>query len=173
MILERIIIVAAVLISYFIQTSVDFFKLGDIKPDFLLLLVIYYSVHKGSFAGVWVGFLAGILQDVNMGVIQDIDTLEQSYYIGMNIIPKTLVGYFVGKVASSMRKESFLSWAVMVFVFSLIKSFLVFILTLLFYGNVEAETIVTVIFPESVYNGALSVVWVRLLYWLIPPIVEK
>ncbi|MDH4199394.1 MAG: rod shape-determining protein MreD [Spirochaetia bacterium] len=169
MILEKIIIIIAVFLSYFLQTSVEFFQLGGIKPDFLLLLTVYYSIHKGEMYGIWIGFLAGLLQDINLGVMTISGTSQVRHFLGINILPKSLSGYLAGKFADSIQRDSNFSWFILVFVFSIVKGLLLFLLTAIFHGNVAAEMLVTVILPESLYNAILSMLWFRVLYWVIPP----
>ncbi|MDH4262516.1 MAG: rod shape-determining protein MreD [Spirochaetia bacterium] len=173
MILEKIIILIAIFISYFLQTSLEFFQLGGIKPDFLLLLTIYYSMNKGEMHGIWIGFIAGLLQDINLGVMTIAGTSQVRHYLGINILPKALVGYLGGKFSSSIQKYNNFSWFVIVFIFSLTKGVVLFILTGIFHGNVAAEMLVTVILPESLYNALLSLLWFRLLYWIIPPMTTQ
>jgi len=170
MLLEKIIIILAVFISYFLQTSLEFFQLGGIKPDFLLLLTIYYSMFRGEMYGIWIGFFSGLLQDINLGAMAISGTMQGRHYLGINILPKALVGYLTGKFSDSFQKSNNLSWFFIVFIFSLIKGFVLFILTAIFHGNVAAEMLVTIVMPESLYNALLSLIWFRMLYWLIPPI---
>lgn len=170
MIIEKIIIIIAVFVSYFLQTSMEFFQLGGIKPDFLLLLTLYYAIHKGEMYGIWIGFFAGLLQDINLGVMATSVTGQIRHYLGINIIPKTVSGYLAGKFSDSIQKDSNFSWLVLVFVFSLIKGVLLFLLTSIFHGNVAAEMLITVILPESLYNAIFSLLWFRVLYWVIPPL---
>ena len=59
MILEKVVIGIAIFVSYFLQTSVDFFALGSIKPDFLLILTVYFALYRGSFSALWIGFFGG------------------------------------------------------------------------------------------------------------------
>jgi len=173
MALEKIIILIAVFFSYFLQTSLDFFQLGGIKPDFLLLLTLYYSMNKGEMYGIWIGFFGGLLQDINLGVMTILGTNQVQHYIGINILPKSITGYLSGKFSENIQKNSNFSWFIVVFVFSVIKGILLFLLTAIFHGNVAAEMLVTVILPESLYNALLSLLWFRLLFWLIPPMTLK
>lgn len=173
MILEKIIIVIAIFISYFLQTSLDFFQLGGIKPDFLLLLTLYYAIYKGEMYGIWIGFFSGLLQDINLGVMAISGTEQIRHYLGINILPKSLVGYLAGKFSENIQKDNNFSWFVIVFVFSIIKGVALFLLTGIFHGNVAAEMLVTVILPESLYNALLSLLWFRLLFWLIPPMIVQ
>ncbi len=170
MLLEKIIIGVAIVVSYFLQTSVEFFRLGDLKPDFLLLLTVYFAMHRGEFTGLWVGFFGGLLQDINLGIIPTLTYEKIRYYLGINILPKSIVGYLAGKGSQGFRKDSYFSWMALIFVFSLIKGILLFFLTAIFHGAVAGQTIVTVILPESIYNSLLSIVWFKLLFWAIPPI---
>ena len=173
MILEKIIILIAIFVSYFLQTSLEFFQLGGIKPDFLLLLTLYYSFYKGEMYGIWIGFIAGLLQDINLGVMTVAGTNQVRHYIGINILPKALAGYLSGKFSDNIQKDSPFSWFIIVFIFSLGKGVVLFILTAIFHGNVAAEMLVTVILPESLYNALLSLLWFRLLFWIFPPMMYQ
>jgi len=170
MILEKLIVAVAIIVSYFMQTSMDFFKLGDISPDFLLLLTIYFAIHRGEFAGLWVGFFGGLLQDINFGTFSTMAVGSIQHYIGMNILPKSIVGYVTGKFSEKVRKDNILSLVILVFGFSILKGLIKLLLTVLFFGSTTGQAIITVILPESFYNAILSIFWFKLLFWAIPPV---
>ncbi|MES0488578.1 MAG: rod shape-determining protein MreD [Leptospirales bacterium] len=170
MIFEKLIIAVAIIVSYFMQTSMDFFKLGAISPDFLMLLTIYFAVHRGEFAGMWVGFFGGLLQDINFGTFSIMAMGSLQHSIGMNVLPKSIVGYIAGKFSEKVRKDNILSLVLLVFGFSILKGLVKLLLTVLFSGSTTGQAIITVILPESLYNALLSIVWFKLLFWAIPPV---
>lgn len=169
MLLEKVIIAISIIVSYFLQSSVEFFSIGSIKPDFLLLLTIYFAMFRGEFTGIWVGFFGGLLQDINLGIIPNFDIEKMRYFLGINILPKALIGYIAGKIAKGITKDNYFTWVAISFVFSLIKGVLVFLLTAFSSMSMASQSLVTVILPESVYNALLSIIWFKLLLWAIPP----
>jgi len=168
MLLEKSVIFLSILVSYFLQTSVGFFSLRDIKPDFLLILTIYFAIFRGSFWGLWIGFLGGLLQDINLGNFLALDTNQLKYYIGINALPKTLIGYFTGRIASSINKDGNIMPFVIVLVASLVKGFLVFFEIAIFQDQIPSRAIISIIIPEAIYNAFIAIFWFRILKWTLP-----
>ncbi|MCS6985199.1 MAG: rod shape-determining protein MreD [Leptospiraceae bacterium] len=167
MLLEKIVILIAIVVSYFLQTSVDFFRIGHIKPDLLLILTIYFALYKGSFAGIWVGFLGGLLQDMNIGGYL-YPTGEAKYYLGTHALPKTLIGFFVGKIAGQIQKEGAFVLFLIHLIAGIAKGVLEFIEVSLFHSGQSAQVIGGVLLPESFYTAIVAVVWFKVLHWAIP-----
>lgn len=165
--LEKIITAIAIFLSYFLQTSVDFFRLGEINPDFLLILTIFFSLTRGSYAGIWVGFFGGLLQDINLGGFAD--NADINYYIGVNALPKVLIGYFIGKISKELTQGTSLVLFAITLGANLFKGLLTFFLIAIFHTSVSAQTILTIILPETIYTAILAVFWFRLLRWVLPP----
>ncbi len=168
MILEKTVIFITILISYFIQTSVDFFRLGSINADFLLILTIYFSYYRGPFAGLWVGFLGGLLQDINLGGMVETGAVATSYYIGTHALPKTLIGYFTGRITKNFHGDGRIVLFGLILVSNLIKDIILMFVIGLFHVNVSPRAIATIIIPESFYTAIVALVWFRILRWILP-----
>ena len=69
-----------------------------IKPDFMLVLVCFYSLRYGQARGITYGALTGLLIDTASGFI-----------IGPNIISKSLAGFL-----TAMLKENIFQWNITV-----------------------------------------------------------
>lgn len=173
MILEKVIIALSILISYFLQTSVGFFRLGDIHPDFLLILTVFFSIYRGTFTGLWVGFWGGLLQDINLGGY--IEGIEQTtyYFIGTNALPKALIGYATGLIAKDINRDGALILFTLLFISSIIKGLIIFFEVAIFHGSNASQAIITVVLPESIYTAILTIFWFKVLKWAIPPIHER
>ena len=52
--------------------------------------------------GIWIGFFGGLLQDINLGASTAMGFEGIRHYLGMNILPKSVCGYFAGKFSSSL-----------------------------------------------------------------------
>lgn len=172
MILEKIVIGIAIFVSYFLQTSVDFFALGSVKPDFLLILTVYFALYRGSFAALWIGFFGGILQDINLGGYTNLVKQEMQYYIGTSALAKTIIGYVSGKVARDINKDATSLIVIVVFVACLIKGIIMFFTVAIFHSSAHAASLITIVLPEALFTAVLSIVWFRLLRWAFPT-VEK
>lgn len=168
MILEKIVIFVSILISYFLQSSVDFFRLGDIKPDFILILTVYIALYRGDFAGIWVGFIGGLLQDVNLGGTAIGGGEAVRYYIGTHALPEALIGYLTGKISKNINKEG--TWMIMLLLFllSLGKGFITFFIVAIFHSAMSGQAIITIVIPEALYNGIFGAFWFKLLQWALP-----
>ncbi len=60
----------------------------SIRPDFLLIFIVYVSFQYGSFAGVIAGFSLGLLEDLS-GV---------GSMFGLAPLTKSITGFLVGKL---------------------------------------------------------------------------
>ena len=67
------------------STIMKLFTIGFIRPDLMLLVLIYISLKEGSFAGIWTGFCIGLLQDAYMPSA-----------LGVNAFTKALIGFMAG-----------------------------------------------------------------------------
>ena len=161
--LEKLVISLIIIISYILQSGVDFLVLGRIHPDLLLLVTLYFGLTRGSFSGLWIGFFSGLLQDINLGGISEIGVEKINYYIGINALSKALIGYTAGKFAELYRKDNIVFILISVSLFSMVKGFMVLFLIKIFYQNISTVQIVTIILPESVYNALLGLILFRAL----------
>ncbi len=66
--------------------------LGDIRPDFILIFLIFASARYGRITGVLLGFSAGLLQDFTGSLS----------VLGANALAKSIVGYVVGTLNGTM-----------------------------------------------------------------------
>lgn len=172
MILEKIVIGIAIFVSYFLQTSVDFFALGSIKPDFLLILTVYFGLYRGSFAALWIGFFGGLLQDINLGGYANLIKQEMQYYIGTSALAKTIVGFIAGKISGDINKEATSLVVILVFLACFLKGVIMFFTVAIFHSSAKASALITIVLPEALLTAVLSIIWFRLLRWAFPT-VEK
>ena len=65
---------------------------GDIRPDFILVFLIFASARYGRITGVLLGFSAGLMQDFTGSLS----------VLGANALTKSIVGYTVGTLNGTM-----------------------------------------------------------------------
>ncbi len=83
------------IITFIIQLLfINLFSIKGVRPDFLMLFILYFAVNNGSFRGTIVGFTIGILADLfNNGVS-----------IGILPLIYTIIGYTGGFLKSQHYK---------------------------------------------------------------------
>lgn len=86
---------AFVLMLYVLQSSLlPLLAYRGISVDILLLLVVSYSFLRGHKQGVFMGFMAGLLQDLATGT-----------FFGVNIFAKMAIGYGCGYFSRRLFEE--------------------------------------------------------------------
>ena len=79
-----------------IQTSVlPYLTIGDIKPDLVVVIVIYLGLMKGPQIGCLSGFFFGLLEDTYSGM-----------FLGANAFTKTITGFLFGQVGKRLYTQS-------------------------------------------------------------------
>ena len=120
---------------------------GGISPDLLLLMVVSISFLRGSRMGVFLGFLAGMLQDLVTGT-----------FFGMNIFSKMLIGYVCGIFSNRVFKEQvFLPLFASLLATVLNYVVILIIMFLLGYAYSMPSHLETVLLPMLWYNVLLAV----------------
>ena len=168
MFIEKLGITVVLILSYIFQVSADFFALGEIKPDFLLILVIYTAFHKGEFSGLWLGFFAGLLQDINLGAYVSLKSEDLNYFIGSHALPKALIGYYTGKMLPSFLSENTFLIPLLIFAGNLLKGILFLLILIIFHGGYQMSPVLSVILPESLYTAIIGMFWFKLLKNILP-----
>jgi len=66
----------------------EFMTINSVRPDFLLVFIVYVSIQHGSFAGVIAGFSLGLFEDL-AGV---------GSMFGLAPLTKSITGFLIGKL---------------------------------------------------------------------------
>ncbi|MDR0469672.1 MAG: rod shape-determining protein MreD [Peptococcaceae bacterium] len=70
-------------------------RLAWTAPDFLVLLVVFNAMFRGTLAGGVTGFLVGLAEDIFFG-----------RFIGLNALAKCVAGTLTGYLTKSIFKEN-------------------------------------------------------------------
>ncbi len=126
--------------------------LGEVTPDFMLLLVAYFAVRRAPERGAMVGFVVGLFQD-----------LFNPELLGLNALSKSLIGYGVGVVGSKTDPDNALLLAALLASAAIANDFVY----LLFFTGLHLGRFfmlwVTVSIPSAFYTALIGVV----LHWVI------
>ncbi len=148
-----------VLASLIIQShsSFDALRIAGIKPDLVLIAVVYCGYSFGSFYGEVTGFIAGLFHD----------SISNSP-LGLLTFPKMAIGFISGMFGRAMFKESIFTISLLIFLASLAKGIMTLLLSFLFH-EATLSAIAGIILPESFYNAVIA----SPLFFLFDKIFEK
>jgi len=86
------------------STFVEKLALFDVRPDLVLLTLVYVALSGGHIEGTLLGFFAGFLQDV-----------YAPGHFGLNALVKSIVGFAVGYGHGSIVIENILTRGLILF----------------------------------------------------------
>lgn len=122
---------------------VPFITIKTAQPDFLLVAVALSGFIEGPVLGALTGFLAGLLQDL---------VLPGS--LGLNLLIKTLIGFFAGKVERTLFGNSRLMPLFGFFLVSFVAQLLYIFAAFLFGDLIElAVAFKVVLIPSAFYTA--------------------
>lgn len=141
MLIWLILICAAVLL----QTTVfSWLKLWGVKPDLVLIVVLYAAFWKGSRRGAIVGFAGGIVEDIASGGL-----------IGANAFAKLVAGFLFGISRRKFYVESFKIQVITAFLGTFLSQ-LIFFLLVQVCGEERPLSSLKMLLPLACYNAMLA-----------------
>jgi len=161
MLLEVGAIILGMLVSFFLK-DINFLSLNFIYPDFLLIFIVYFALRRGEFAGIWIGFAAGLLEDSNILAFSS----SQGKYvpvIGTHMLVYCLTGYLLGRFNRIIDRHSMIPIIVVVFVTTLLVRIQVWLVSFVLLQEVNRNYS---FLATSVYTALLAPVWFWLLNWV-------
>ena len=148
---EKIMIFISVLFVHLINTSQLLSVNIWLKPDLMILLIVFFSLKKGTIYGIWVGFLGGLLADISLGG-EITNFNEVAYKIGLHSLIFSILGYLSRKLVYSTYKESFMIIMVYIFILTCItRSFIFYLYIYLYNENLSYQILST-----SFYNALIA-----------------
>ena len=127
-------------------TSLNRLSILGIKPDLLLILVIFFGLYKGPLSGACYGFLAGILLD-----------LFSPAPLGTNAFSKTVLGFLAGAVAPLLYFEAPLIQGLLLFIGMFLEGMILFILLSSFQLVPSfSYSFLYIILPAALYTSLLT-----------------
>lgn len=135
-------------------TALNFVSVHGVKPDLVLVLVIFNGFLRGTREGAFLGFVGGVLQDLVSGE-----------YFGINALAKMTAGYLAGLGEGRLYRDNRVIAAGLTW-FCTLASQLVYYL-LLALVNVKmppAAALAGVVLPVSLYNALAALPLYGLYY---------
>jgi len=124
--------------------------LGGIKPDFFLILLVFFALRKDLKFALVLGFILGLLRDIFSGGI-----------LGISAFGFGLCGLIIGKYARFVYKEGIFSQLIIVFCSGIFVALAYYLVSLFTALPVSKDLFKVIILPASVYTAviALPVFW--------------
>ena len=123
------------------------------KPDFVLTLVVFFAIFRGSVQGGLMGVALGLLEDLMTG-----------RFIGINAICKGLLGYLVGVSERNLYKNNFFVPIAAILVATFLNTVFYYLFSVLIGGHVGLEKLILSTIPDAVYNMCFSPVFYAVFY---------
>ncbi len=156
---KRITLLILLLLLAILQaTSLNRLSILGIKPDLLLILVIFLGLHRGPVSGAGYGFLAGILLDIFSPVP-----------LGTNALSKTVLGFLAGAVAPFLYFKTPFIQGILLFLGMFLEGMILFILLSSFHlAPPFCYSFLYIILPASFYTSLLAPLLFYALKRIIP-----
>jgi len=107
-----------VIIALLLQTTlVEAISIHQIKPDVVIIVLVFISFYEGKITGTIFGFSAGWLQDI-----------YAPEYLGLNALCKSLAGFFVGCTSGGVIEENIIAQGIILFFATFIHDVLYFLI---------------------------------------------
>ena len=123
------------------------------KPDFVLILVVFFAIFRGSVQGGLMGVALGLLEDLMTG-----------RFIGINAICKGLLGYLVGVSERNLYKNIFFVPFAAILAATFLNTVFYYLFSVLIGGHVGLEKLILSTIPDAVYNMCFSPVFYAVFY---------
>jgi rod shape-determining protein MreD len=145
---NKIITLLIFFIFFILQTTVfEKIKVYNVKPNIIIVLIICYSLAKGSIRGGTIGLIAGIVIDIITGKIFGLHTFICFY-----------TGLLAGLLYKRFFRESYMVIIVTTFVFTIFYEFLFYFMKYYIWTETGfGYAMKMIILPEAIYNSILVV----------------
>ena len=141
-----------------LQTTVfSWLKVWGVKPDLILIVVVYAAFWKGSTRGGIVGFTGGIIEDIVSGGL-----------VGPNAFGKLITGFLFGISRKRFYVYSLRLQIITAFLGTLLSQ-LIFFLLMQICGEERSLSSLRMLLPVAGYNAILA----PFIFWCLRRIVKQ
>ncbi len=129
----------------FLLLSVQATVFSGVKPDFILVLVCFYSLRYGQTKGMIYGAFTGLLIDSASGII-----------LGPNMFSKFMIGFIISSIRQKLFQWNIIVSASVIAIFSLMDILLVYLFLETFAGISFAEMPYRILILQTLYTAIAS-----------------
>ena len=122
--------------------------IGGIRPDFVLMFLIYGAMGSGALAATILGFSVGLLEDFN----------SAPGNLGLNALCNTLVAYGVGIAGNTLYRDSLSTLLLTLMASSMVHAAIYWLVFTRFQMTESVYMLATVSLPSMLYTVIVAVV---------------
>lgn len=151
----RITVVGVLLVAVHIlsATLFQFLRIGSIAPNFMIMLIVSFSLLRGSKEGCIIGIVAGLLNDISFGLA-----------LGPTSAIYAIIGYICGKFNKNFYRENFII-PFLCTLFSSLAYSLSCIFSFIMRGKLSFVFFFkSIVIPELIYTITLSLIVYQMAY---------
>lgn len=123
------------------------------KPDFLLIIVVFFAIFNGPARGGFLGLMLGLLEDLMIG-----------RFIGVNALCKGIIGALIGFSERRLYKNNFFVPIFCLLIGTFINALLYYVLNRLIGGNIVFSGMMLSAIPNAIYNSCFAPLIYALFY---------
>lgn len=146
-----------VVLCFLLQTAVfPFFKLADIMPNILIILVVSFALMRGKIEGMIIGFFCGLLIDILYGGP-----------LGIYAFIYMILGFLNGFLNKLFYAEDIILPLAMIALNDLFYNFIIYVFYFLLRNRLDLLYYVrNIMIPEVVYTTLVTLVIYKILLFV-------
>ncbi len=118
-------------------------SIKGIRPDFVIITLVFFGLEFGSVYAIIAGFLVGLMQGLGF---------FGSGFIGLSSLANSMTGFYVGFFQKSNRKFNHLFFLIILLSSCLIHDFLYFYISTFGSEIIIISMIIKTVLPTSLYT---------------------
>lgn len=128
-------------------------RIGNVSPNFMIMLIVSFGLLRGSKEGGMIGFVAGFLHDIAFGMT-----------VGPTAIIYAIIGYVCGMFNKNFYRENFIIPFICTLCSSLFYSFTC-VFSFMMRGSLNLVFFIkSIAVPEMIYTITLSLIVYQMAY---------
>lgn len=143
------IVIGCVLIQ---SNLIDLISIKNIKPDLLLIVLIWLGQREGQFVGTIGGFFIGLIQDI-----------FETQFLGLSSLCKSIAGFIAGRMKTKEREPNLINIGTFIFIIGLLHNIIYYSIRLLGSGYGFLIILFRFILPETFYTLVFGLIIFSLL----------
>jgi rod shape-determining protein MreD len=146
------------LLFTYLALSVQAVLFKGIKPDFVLVLICFYSLKYGQVRGMTYGAVSGLLIDTASG-----------FMLGPHIISKSIAGFLVGTLKEHLFQWNILINTLVIAILSVVNILLIYFIL----GTFSKVSFINRSLETSIMEVVYTVIAAMILYPFFKPVEDS
>jgi len=160
---RKVVSILLIFACFLVQSALwNLFTFTTVRPNLMLVLVVSFGLMHGSRSGMLMGFISGLLADMQYGSLFGINALLYMY-----------IGYFIGKAYQVFFDEDIRVAIGAVAVCDAAYNIIYYVIKLMFGARYSfGAFMIRIMIPELIFTLILTVILYRLFYLINKKLLE-